>query len=580
MPLDGIFLSQLKRELQAAVDCHLDKIHQPSRDVLVFLLRKPGFSSKLLLSARPETPRVQFTADTPENPAQPPAFCMRLRKLLGGARITSITQPGFERVLFFEFSAVNEMGDRIAPKLAVELIGRQANLILIGDDGRIIDAVRRSDVETAARMIQPGARYQLPPAQEKVSLLEPAGDLALRLESAPCLTRALLDTFDGLSPLIAREVVWRSCGQGDPAYSELTDAQRQALFLALEDLKESICAGGTPTLLSDQTGRPADFSYYPIGQYGSLYQTQAFGSYSELLEAFYGRRETSDQLRQARSALQRVVNQRIARVQKKMQLRRQDLANCENREGLRICGELLKANLHAVARGAPFVDLPNYYDEELKPLRVRLNPALSPAANAAKYFKDYKKTYTAEETLTRLIAQDETELSYLESVLDALSRADSIADLNEIREELLAGAYLRRQEKNAKRAPVTSKPLSYTSSEGFRILVGRNNRQNDVLTLQTAAKNDLWFHTKNIPGSHVIVVCDGKTPGEQTILEAAALAAYHSKARLSSQVPVDYTPVKFVKKPSGAKPGMVIYTTNQTAFVTPSELPVRSQAER
>ncbi len=554
MPLDGIFLSQLHRELQTAVDCHVDKIHQPSRDVLVFLLRKPGFSGRLLLSARPQTPRVQFTTDLPENPAQPPAFCMRLRKWLSGARVTSVTQPGFERLLYLTFATTDEMGDRIAPRLAVELIGKQANLVLLGDDGRIIDAVRRTDVETATRILQPGARYLPPPAQQKLSL-----------------TRALLETVDGLSPLVAREIAHRVCADIDLPCASLDPAGRDRLQAALEALRETVLSGGTPTLLLDGEGRPADFTYLPITQYGSRYSAQTAPSYSALLETFYGKRETADQLKQTAATLRKAVNTHLARLRKKTALRQNDLAACADRERLRICGELLKANLHAVERGATFVDLPNYYDPQLAPLRIPLQPALSPAANAAKYFKDYKKSYTAEQTLTRLIAEDGAEIAYLESVLDALDRAETAADLAEIRDELLSGGYLRRQEKGAKRKPQASRPLCYRSSEGFRILVGRNNRQNDALTLSTADKRDLWFHVKNIPGSHVIVVCGGDTPGEATLREAAALAAYHSRARQSSGVPVDYTPVKFVKKPAGARPGMVIYTTNRTLFVTPAD---------
>ena len=565
MPLDGIFLSKLCRELQCICDCRIDKISQPSRDELVLSLRSATLTGKLLLSARPGAARVHLTEENPENPAVPPMFCMLMRKHLGGGKILSVTQDGFERAVSISVSATDEMGEKHLLCLVCELIGNQSNIILVGGDGRIIDCVRRSDIESGGRLVQPGAKYTPPEAPKKLSPLSGDAAKAVMCERGT-LSSAVLKTVSGISPLISNEAAFSICGEDLPV--ETADAETQRKLAAFLEL---LAEESTPYILYDEQGLPKDFSYIPITQYGQKYRGERVESYCRLLDRFFGERDKIHRLRHSASDVFKTLQNAAARIEKKLQLRKEELKKCAEREKYRIYGELIKANIYMIERGASAARVPNYYDPELKELTIPLNPALSPAANSARYFKEYRKLCSAEQTLGGLIDEALREREYIASVQDMLSRAETLAEILDIRDELIASGYIRHQGKKAQKRPAL-KPRKYLSSDGFTILVGRNNVQNDVLTLRTAAKDDMWFHTKNIHGSHVIVVCEGKTLPDTTVLEAARLAAFHSQARNSSQVPVDYTPVKNVKKPSGAKPGMVIYKTNNTVFVTPAEI--------
>lgn len=568
MAFDGGFTRNIVRELNVATECHIDKIYQPSRDELVFLLRKKGFAARLLMCARPGAARLHFTETKYENPAVAPMFCMLARKHFSGARLTAVTQPELERVVELHFEATDEMGDRVNPKIICELIGNQVNIILVDGNGRIIDAVRRSDIETAKRIIQPGAKYEYPEGQGKRNLFADDINKAVEsvLESELPLSKSIISTFDGLSPLICREIAYRACGDDIIASS----ADFNVLKNEIENIKNEI-EFGTPTLMLDEVGAPADFTYTDIKQYGEIRKTQPCETFSSLLDAFYSKREIQARIHRAANDVIKLVNNAHARAIKRLAARKEELLACTDREQLRIYGELIKANLYMIENGSKTAVVQNYYDPELSMLTIPLDPALTPAANAAKYFKDYKKSYTAEQTLTALTAEDEKEIVYLESVLDFVGRCETLSELNEIRAELADAGYLPRTQADKKRRSAVSAFKEYTSKEGYKIMVGKNNRQNDELTTKIAAKNDMWFHVKNIPGSHVIVFCGGQPISDETVIYAAELAALNSKASASSQVPVDYTLVKNVKKPNGAKPGMVIYTTNQTVYVTPQE---------
>ena len=560
MAFDGGFLHRIIQELNNADDSHVDKIYQPSKDELVLLLRKKGFAKRLLISVKQGSARIQFTENKYENPATPPMFCMLIRKYLSAARLIKVTQPALERIAELTFSYTNEMGDISEIRLIAEFIGNKTNILLVGADGKIIDCLRKSDPETADRLLLPGAEYEYPQNQAKLNPLTANIEEVCSEGAAHGIdtAKALLDSIDGFSPLICREAVYKA---------EITGSLNSALSGIITDLKE----GGTPVMLIKADGTPYDFSYTDISQYSNEFSKQSFESYSELLDAFYTARENSERLKRSASDIIKLVTNLRSRTERKLAIQLNDLKKCENRETLRIYGELLKANLYRLKNGAAFADVENYYDE-MKPIKIPLNPALSPQKNADKYFKDYKKSYTAERTLTELTKKDEEELRYFDSVLDSISRSVSIAEIAEIREELAIAGYIKQNSARKKKSTAVPQFKEYTSNEGYKILVGKNNRQNDYLTTVLAAKNDLWFHVKNIPGSHVIVMCRGGEVSEETIMKAAALAAANSKAADSSQVPVDYTPVKFVKKPSGAKPGMVIYTTNKTVFVTPQNL--------
>ena len=569
MAIDGAFLSLLTEEFSEIINCKIDKIHQPSRDELVFLLRKAGFSGRLFVSIKSGRARINLSTERPENPAQPPMFCMLLRKHLTGAKILEITQEGFERIITIRLSALNEMGDTVSFSLICELISNQANLILVDQNGKIVDAMRRSDIETAKRIIHPGAAYLAPEKQQKLSLLENdarfIADSVFTQTNTTC-QKAFINCVDGISPLIAREISFSSQVQ-DCTTNELTTEQKERFMLCVAELQKTLKSGGKPTIiLKDNV--PFDFSYMPITQYGSEYKLKVADSFSSLLDSFYSALDKNDRIKNYSQEISRLLKNTENRIIKKIQIRSSDLKKTENREQLRIFGELIKANLHLIKAGEEKAYVQNYYDDNLEFIEIPLNPALSPAQNAAKYFKDYKRANTARQLLTKLIEEDGKELAYIESVADALSRAENVSDINEIKEELMLSGYLRRQ-KTSSKINNQSKFLEFKSPDGFKILVGKNNRQNDLLTTKMAQKNDMWFHTKNIPGSHVIVFCAGQELSEETVIFAAKLAAKNSKAKDSASVPVDYTPVKFVKKPAGAKPGMVIYTTNKTVYVTP-----------
>ncbi len=576
MALDGAFLSCLREELIARLpDARVDKIHQPGREELVMLLRYRGGAEKLYISAQASAPRIHFTAESPENPVQPPMFCMLLRKRLTGGRLAAIRQDGLERALYLDFDCINELGDPVRLTLAVEIMGRHSNIILVGEDGKVIDAIKRVDpAMSSVRPILPGIGYEAPPqvaARYDLSRRTPQEiTAAVKAGKDAPLSKALLNISQGLSPLSCREIAYRASGGQDPLVSEMTPHAWEKFTDCLQRTRDAVLQGTrrTPYLLLRPDGTPLEFSFQPIIQYGLDARGQEMDCFSALMDAFYARRAAAERMRVMSHDLLRVLTNAHDRIQRKLTNQRQELAASADRDRLRLYGDLINANMHLITAGASEAQLIDYYDPTCATRTVPLDPALSAAANAQKYYKEYRKAQTAERILTERIAEGEAELQYIDTVFDALSRAANSQELRELRTELEQQGYLRQQKGKAKSAPPLG-PLSFRSDDGFTILVGRNNIDNDRLTLRTAKGSDIWLHTKNIPGSHVIVLCEGQTPPDRTLEQAAILAATHSKAADSVQVPVDYTPARYVKKPSGAKPGMVIYTDNRTAYVNP-----------
>ena len=572
MPLDGLTLHFLKTELLETIrGCRIEKIHQPARDVLVLHLRSRQGAYRLLLSASANSPRLHLTAYAPDNPAVPPMLCMLLRKHLIGAVITDLRQHGLDRTVFLDLAGTNELGDATQFTLCAEIMAKHSNLILCAADGTIVDAVKRVDLtQSSVRQILPGLPYRLPPAQNKRDLRkESAEDLIAAVCALPGkrLSAALLDTLEGVSPLIARELAVQTCG-GDCAVADLTALQKDTLLRRLTALQTAATEGkAVPTMLL-RDGHPFDFSFTDVTQYGFAVSAKPCESFSALLDDFYYEKDRVERTRQRSQSMQKLLQNATARAARKLQSREAELAACADKDRLRVNAELILANQYALQKGAPFYDLINYYDNN-QPIRVAADPALSPAANAQKYFKDYRKAKTAEQMLGALIEESRQELSYLESVTDAVSRADGFAELAEIRAELYGQGYLKRAKSDKGRQPKPLPPLEYVSDDGYTILVGRNNTQNDRLTFKTAAKNDSWFHVQKMPGSHVVVLGHGELLPERTCRQAAILAAYHSGARESAQVAVDYTEVRQLKKPVGAKPGKVIYHEYNTMWVTP-----------
>lgn len=563
MPLDAICLSAVVEELRVTLlGGKIDKIYQPGRDEVILHIRSMAGNVKLLLSASPSQPRAQLTELSRENPGVPPMFCMLLRKHLTGGRILEINQPPMERLIDFKLETVDELGDRVERRLVLECMGRRANLILLDAEGRIVDCLRRVDGDMSAkRQILPGMFYRLPPIPDKQNpLTNEMGEWTLALENpmGKALDKLLLDNFTGLSPLIAREIVFRA---GD---------QAEQLPVVLETLIDDIKQKRFTPFALVREGRLVDFTFLPILQYGPQTESHQYESFSKLLDCFYETRDQAERTRQRGQDLIQTVTNARDRVARKLARQEQELESTFGRERLREIGDILTSHLHVMEKGMSVLKVTDFYDPECREIEIKLDPLLYPQQNAAKYYKDYNRAKTAEKMLTIQLEKGERELEYLKSVLENISLAEGERDLQEIRQELTDTGYLRRQKTAAKREKrVSGKPMEFRSSSGLRISVGKNNAQNDQLTTKMAFKSDIWFHTQKIHGSHVILWTGGGDPDAQSLREAAVLAAYFSQARDGKKVPVDYTPVKYVKKPTGARPGMVVYTTYQTAYVDP-----------
>ena len=576
MPLDALCLSGVVHELQNALSgAKIDKIYQPSRDEVVLALRAPAGNVKLLLSANPSHPRAHLTQISRENPDKPPMFCMLLRKHLSGARLLELVQPPMERVVDLRLEALDELGDRVERRLVLEAMGRHSNLILLDGEGRIMDCLRRVDSDMSARrQVLPGLFYRLPPAQEKLapSSLDRAA-LESALAAAPEESQAdkwLLDTFGGLSPLICRELAFRAGGATDARLHQMGEGGRSRLLDELEGLLRSVQENSFTPVMLEKEGHPSDFTFQPISQYGPAVSCVPFPSFSALLDRFYEQRENQERVRQRGQDLIRSVTNARDRAARKIGLQEQELAATRDRERLRQFGDIITSNLHAMEKGMSRLTAADFYDPECPQIHIPLDPLLTPQQNAAKYYKEYNKAKTAESILTLQLEKGRRDLDYLNSVLEAIALAEGERDLQEIRQELTDTGYLRRPSKARDRGKrVASKPMEFRSSSGLRISVGKNNTQNDLLTTKQAFKSDLWFHTQKIHGSHVILWTEGGQPDLTSIQEAAQLAAWFSQGRANGKVAVDYTPVKYVKKPGGARPGMVVYTTYETAYVAP-----------
>ncbi len=573
MPLDGITINLLKQELSGCIiGSRIEKIHQPSKDELVFHLRSREGAYRLLISASANSPRLHLTANAPENPATPPMLCMLFRKHLTGAVITDIRQLGLDRIVFLDLAGTNEIGDAVTFTLCVEIMAKHSNIILINSEGNIVDAVKRVDfTQSSVRQILPMFKYEYPPRQGKANLTEIEPKTAIELIkncTGKHLSGAILETLEGVSPLISREIASFTCG-GDIAVSEMNELYEQRLLKKLTEIKGTlVCGKGIPTMLMRDSVKPYDFTFTDITQYGFAVSAKTFDSFSQLLDDFYYEKDRFERTKQRSQTLLKLLSNMSARAARKLQSRQAELEACADKDSLRINAELILANQYRLEKGSLFYDLENFYNNN-EPVRIPADPALSPSANAQKYFKEYRKAKTAEQMLGELIEQSEQELAYLETVIDSVNRADGYTELAEIRNELYEQGYLKRAKNDKTKKAKPMPPMEYVSDDGYTILVGRNNVQNDMLTFKTAAKDDSWFHTQKIPGSHVVVIGNGDIIPELTCRQAAILAAYHSGGRESSQVAVDYTEVRSLKKPVGAKPGKVIYHTYNTMWVTP-----------
>ena len=582
MALDGTLLRQIRHELESClIGARIDKIHQFSREEMIFVLRLPqptedgSRTVKLYLSAGADSPRIHLTSASFENPKSPPMFCMLMRKYLGSAKLIEIRQIGLDRILHLVFETRNEMGDLIQLTVAIEIMGRHSNIILIDETGRVIDSIKRiDDTMSSVRPILPGVRYTLPPAQDKLDLIDVTPEQIeqrLRTGKDTPLSKALLSAVQGVSPIVCREIANYVFLGDDRVISEMTENHFDRLrFFLTKVIDYAKNYTGTPTSVIDSRKKPMDFSFMDIHQYGGSMFTRTYDTYSQLLDDFYTQRDNIQRMRHRSADLLKVLANTADRIARKLSLQQKELADCSDRETWKIYGDLINANLYSIQKGDRTATLINFYDENQAEVTIPLDPRKTPAQNAQKYYGEYRKADTAEKKLRELIEEGQQEAIYIDSVFDALTRAQTNDELSAIRAELAEQGYLRKKgpaPKTGKEAKLA--PKRYRSDDGFLILVGRNNVQNDQLTLKDARGRDVWFHTKNIPGSHTIVVSDGQEVPDSTLNQAAIIAAANSKAADSAQVPVDYTLIKNVKKPRGAKPGMVIYVNYQTAYVTP-----------
>ena len=525
MSLDAVFITELCRELSERLSgSKIDRVHQPEKDTVVLALRGNGGGTRLALCFGSGSARACLTREPYENPAQPPMFCMLLRKYIQGARVLEITQPEGERMLLIRLACFDEMGRAAERTLAVELLGRNANLVLVDADGRILDAARRIDGEMSPlRQLLPGLIYRLPP------------------KPAP-------GKFSGLSPLVRREMEWRGL---PPVPDSLEGVER------------------VPTMLVEN-GEPKDFTFMPIFQYGPGVESVPYPGWSALLEAFYAEKDRVGHLKSRAKSLTKLVRSAKNRTEKKLALRMQELAATDDRETDKRRGDLITANIWRMRSGADSVTLEDFYEPDSPLTDVPLDPRKSPQQNAAAYYKRYTKKKTAREHLVALIEENRVEAEYLGSIASELDRAQTQADLEVIRQELVRAGYLR-ESRDKRRSERPAQPLRFVTTAGLEVLVGRSNLQNDELTFHTARRTDMWLHAQKLHGAHVILRCEGGAPDERSLYEAACLAAFYSEGGQAGRVAVDATQARFVKKRKGARPGMVLYTEQRTILAEPKK---------
>ena len=566
MAFDAYFLSAVLEEVrEKCIGARIDKIHQPGRDTLILHMHSREHRSKLLFAANPTAPRLHLTTASPENPAEPPMFCMLLRKHLMGARLADISQPPMERAAAFTFDCTDEMGFPVQKTLVAELMGGTCNLYLLSPEGRIIDCLRRIGLdESTRRAALPGLNYQEPEpvSKENIRELESYGAF-LNSPGADVLADRLMDTFGGLSPLVCREAALFAGGGTDVRMDALnvdSAAEKLHLFFT-EHLTHP-----RPYYYALPDGTPKQFAFCPIRQYGGCRDAESFGA---LLDMYYTVRDRKDSMRQKSQAVRKTVQNLCTRLTRKLAIQEKELEATYDRERLRQLGDIVTANIHRIVKGQQMVQCQDFYDENMPVIDIPISPILSPQQNAAKFSKDYARMKNAEKELTKQIELGENELHYLKSVLEELNRAQTDAELEEIKRELQDGGYLRAESGKKKVRQAKLQPMRFESTDGYPIYVGRNNRQNDELTFKLARKDDIWCHACKVHGSHVIISCGGTTPPDDTITQAAQLAAYYSEAAGGGNIPVDVTPVKQVKKIPNGKPGMVIYHTYKTVIANP-----------
>ena len=556
MALDSFVIGGLAKELHRRLEnARVDKVTMPRRDRIILHLRTLKEGNVRLLLCAGNGARVHLTQEKFDNPETPPMLCMLLRKQMAGGRILSVTQPEHERMLDIRFSAVDELGVIAEKRLICEMMGRMTNLILVGPQGHIVACMHPVDHESSPRAVQPGLLYRLPPRQDKPSLWDASPEtIRAACEEAAGDAGRLCDHLAGLSPMMAREMVHRG-GDAEGICAQL---------LQLRDTEPQ------PWYVQKENGK-TDFASMEMTHVEGKWEK--YGDFCSLLDDFYREQTRAQDLKNLSGSMERTMTTVKKRLERKLAGQRQELQTAEEREKLKRTADLITANLYAIKSGDKSVTLTDYFDPELPQVKVELDPLLSPQENAQKLFGKYTRLKRAEEALTRQIELGQQELEYVENVLYTLSAAGDAAQIKEIREELIQAGYVKPTEKGKRKPkPLAYAPRQFTVEGGFTVLCGRNNRENDELTHRRAGKNDIWFHARNVPGSHAVLFTEGREPSDEALRQAASIAAYFSTVSNQPRVPVDYTLVRRVKKPQGAAPGMVNYFEFKTALVAP-ELP-------
>ncbi len=581
MALDGIVIYSLVDELSSKlIGGKIDKIYQPEEDELLFTIRNEGTNYKLLLSANSANPRIYLTSTyKKENPMNAPMFCMLLRKHLLNGRIIKVHQPDFERIIRITIESLDELKIKTSKDLIIEVMGRHSNIMLIdNEENKILDSIKRIPLSVSSyRQILPGKKYENPPSQNKVNPLKEISmdnfKTALT-KNKNVLYKSIYTSFDGISPLIAKEICFRSNMDENISIDALESYQFERVFNSFSRLFSQIKNKiFYPSIAMDKRlDKIIDFSALKLTMFDHLSFIEN-ESISFILEKYYAEKDVKERIHQKSQNLRKSISTKLDRLYNKLKKQKEELLESQNASVYKVSGELITSYIYRITKGMEKVEVTNFYDPEGKNINIELDKNLTPSENAQKYFKKYNKLKHAAIEIKEQIKISEEEVDYLENILLNISNCENVEELEEIKEELIKEGYVRGKanSKNKEKDKLKTNPYEFLSSDGFKIYVGKNNKQNDYLTLKMAVSEDIWMHTKNIPGSHVIIKSEGKEIPENTLLEGALLAAYFSKGKMSSQVPVDYTQKKNIKKPNGAKPGMVIYETNSTIYVTPLE---------
>ena len=587
MALDGLVIHSLVDELYTKlVGGKIDKVHQPEDDEIVLYIRNNKENYKLVLSCSSSNPRVYIANDyKKENPKKAPMLCMLFRKYIQSGNIVDISQVGFERIIKISVDSLDELKEKTTKDIYIEIMGRHSNIILTHNlDNKIIDSAKRIPTSISrVRQILPGITYELPPNQSKINPLDNISRSSfidsLKSYEGP-IFKGLYSKFLGISPIISKEICYRANLDENICTSNLSNLELNALYNEFNNLFQDIKDNNySPCIIiNEKVDRFIDFSCINLKIYNG-FKFIIKDSISTILEDYYKTKDIKDRIHQRASDLKKSISIKLERLYHKQKKQEEELKEAENADIYKVKGELLTAYIYMIQKGMESIEVQNFYDPNYSNISISLKKNLTPSENSQRYFKKYNKLKTAKKEITSQMSINKEEIEYLENILLNIENCENLDELQDIKDELISLGYSKASGKlksKKETAKLTTSPHEFTSSDGVKILVGKNNKQNDHLTLRIADPDDIWMHTKNIPGSHVIIKCAGKEVPEQTIYEGAMLAAYFSKSKMSSQVPVDYTKKKHVKKPSGSKPGMVIYETNSTIYVTPTEEMVAS----